>query len=315
MSIGRRPLLSAGALLGASLALSGRSVLARPSDQPVAALVSFETAPFPYDGVVPTTGAPFLDVEEGGRKGHTSPRGGIYWQHPTYSDSRVLLAFSRNFRADRSAVMVVYFHGNDATLNGDVLGRQRVLTQFEASAINGVLVAPQFAVNALDSSAGKFWQPGGFARFLSEAAWRLGKFVDASAGRVFGRMPVILIAYSGGYEPAAYVLTEGGVGNRIKGVVLLDAPFGGEVRFADFISRHRSAFFLSASTDATEEGNQSIKMELKRRGKPFLTQMPDRLVPGLVSFYDSPGEHADFVTSAWVPDPLAWILRAIRLDR
>jgi hypothetical protein len=41
--------------------------------------------------------------------------------------------------------------------------------------VNAVLVAPQFAVNAADSSAGKFWEPNGFKRFLDEAAIQLAR--------------------------------------------------------------------------------------------------------------------------------------------
>src|SRR4051795_8786945 len=59
-----------------------------------AAMVAFDAAPFPYDGMVPgdpdanTDDAPFLDAEEGGRRGHTSNRGGIYWENETYSERR-----------------------------------------------------------------------------------------------------------------------------------------------------------------------------------------------------------------------------------
>ena len=52
----------------------------------------------------------------------------------------------------------------------DVVGRQAVVDQLEASGLNAVLVAPQFAVDALDSSAGHFWLPGAFAAFMDEAA-------------------------------------------------------------------------------------------------------------------------------------------------
>lgn len=54
-------------------------------------LVPFATAPFPYDGAIPDKGVPFLDVRAGERRGHTSPRGGVYWEDATYADSRVLL--------------------------------------------------------------------------------------------------------------------------------------------------------------------------------------------------------------------------------
>ena len=69
--------------------------------------------------------------------------------------------------------MVVFFHGNEATLERDVRNRQAVPRQITESGLNAVLVAPQFAVNALDSSAGRFWEPGVFAQFLREAGERL----------------------------------------------------------------------------------------------------------------------------------------------
>jgi hypothetical protein len=310
VTLGRRALLQGAILAGSVLPFVVRSAFAQTSDQPDAAFVRFRTAPFPYNGVDPLTGQPFLDVDQNGRQGHTSSRGGIYWQDTTYSDNRVLLAFSRDFDLDRPGVMVVYFHGNEASLDDDVLSRQRVLDQFEAAGINGVLVVPQFAVNALDSSAGKFWRPGAVGQFLSEAAYRLAEFFDESARAVFARLPVILIAYSGGYEPAAYALTDPGVANRTIGAVLIDAVFGEEDRFVDFVLRHRSAFFLSAYTDASHAGNQQLENTLQRRGIGFVTSVPDRLVPGLVGFIASPGDHADLVTDAWVPNPITWIIRS-----
>src|SRR5262249_4402368 len=136
-------------------------------------LVRFGVTPFPYRGNVPDKGGPFLDVVTGERHGHKSGRGGIYWEEPTYTDQRVLLSIPKGFDARRPAVMVVCFHGNQAKLARDVRDRQQVPRQVAESGLNAVLVAPQFAVDAIDSSSGNFWQPGVFARFLDEAAERL----------------------------------------------------------------------------------------------------------------------------------------------
>ena len=51
--------------------------------------------------------------------------------------------------------MVVFFHGHGANLAQDVRDRQQVPAQITAAGVNAVLVAPQLAVNAADSSAGK----------------------------------------------------------------------------------------------------------------------------------------------------------------
>ena len=60
-------------------------------------LVAFDTSPFPYSGQPPGQDKPFFDVEKDGRRGHTSPRGGIYWEDTTYSDRRVLLHIPSGF--------------------------------------------------------------------------------------------------------------------------------------------------------------------------------------------------------------------------
>src|SRR5581483_10864836 len=174
-----------------------------------AAMIAFAAAPFPYDGMIPGDAdrddAPFLDAKDGDRRGHTSPRGGVYWEDPTYSDRRSLLYIPPGFDLKRPAAIVVFFHGNQAMLERDVVDRQQVPRQLAQSNLNAVLVAPQFAVDALDSSAGGFWQDGAFLRYLREAALHLAELQGHGASRNdFAKLPVILVAYSGGYLPAAY---------------------------------------------------------------------------------------------------------------
>src|SRR5690606_34691558 len=111
---------------------------------------------------------PFLNVRDSGRLGHRTFSGRVYWADSTYSDNRVLLHVPRGFDTHRPGVIVMFFHGHGATLERDVLARQRVPEQITESGLNAVLVAPQFAVDARDSSAGKLWTAQGFRRFLDE---------------------------------------------------------------------------------------------------------------------------------------------------
>ena len=138
-------------------------------------LVEFQSAPFPYHGTVPSTGRPFLDVSEGGSRGHRTSSGTVYLEERTYNDSRVLLHIPRGFDVRRPAIMVVFLHGHGATLQRDVIERQRVPEQVSEAGVNAVLVAPQLAFDAADSSAGKLWEHGGFQRFLEEASAELAK--------------------------------------------------------------------------------------------------------------------------------------------
>src|ERR1700680_1893501 len=128
----------------------------QPTKQDKTAIVPFESAPFPYSGHVASSDQPFLHVEDKGRLGHRTFFGHTYWQDETYSDDRVLLHIPKGFDIRRPSVMIVYFHGHGATLRRDVLYRQRLPAQITASGVNAVLVAPQFASDASDSSAGKF---------------------------------------------------------------------------------------------------------------------------------------------------------------
>src|SRR5205085_2860177 len=140
---------------------------------------------------------------------------GVYWEDTTYSDRRVLLHIPRGFNAALPAVMILYLHGNFASL-ADVVHRvQQVPRQVSESGLNAVLVAPQLAVNAADSSAGRFYDAGEFRRFVEEAAVRLARLHgDQRARAAIESLPVVIFAYSGGYAPAAWAPHHGGLGGR-----------------------------------------------------------------------------------------------------
>ena len=273
-------------------------------------LVDFETAPFPYHGRVPGSNRPFLNAGEPGHRGHVNFRGRVFWESETFSNSRVLLHVPPGFDPKRPAVIVVYFHGHGANLARDVRDRQQVPAQITAAGINAVLVAPQFAVNAADSSAGKFWEPNGFKRFLDEAAVKLARlYGDPHSAAAFANMPIVIVAYSGGFGPTLSVLDRGGVRSRIRGLVLLDALYAGIDRFADWIADNRSAFFVSSYTPHTAHHNADLERLLRERSVPYGSELRHNHLQGMVSFLpagDVP--HRNFVTHAWADNPIQDIL-------
>jgi hypothetical protein len=326
-------------LLSASLALAGcasppnapQVSTAAPS-QPAAApaqlsdaggvqvaYVEFKNSAFPYHGDIPSSedgeeaGKPFLNVDENGRLGHKSSRGGVHWEDETYNDRHVLVAASPNFDPKAPGVIVVYFHGNNATLARDVVRRQQAPRQVAASRLNAVLVAPQMAVDARDSSAGNFWREGGFSAFLDEAETKVAQYFPNATRADFERMPVVIVAYSGGYLPAAFSLAHGGARDRIKGVVLLDALYGEPDKFARWIEQERSrAFFVSSYSTSSRAENTAMRARLEHDGVPTVSGVPAILVPGTIAFVDA-GDvaHEDFVSSAWTSDPLTDILSRV----
>jgi hypothetical protein len=46
-------------------------------------LVPFDVSPFPFHGISPRTGKPFLDVSEGERRGRTARSGVLWGRRPT----------------------------------------------------------------------------------------------------------------------------------------------------------------------------------------------------------------------------------------
>jgi hypothetical protein len=283
----------------------------RPAREDQTTLVSLQSSAFPYLGNNPRTDEPFLNVSKGGRRGHRSYGGRVYWQDETYNDNRVLMHVPENFDVRKPGVIVVFFHGNGATLERDVRDRQLVPRQISDSGVNAVLLAPQLAVDAADSSAGKFWQPGGLKRFVAESAEHLARlYGDPGAAKTFANMPVVIVGYSGGFLPAAWSLEVGGLGNRVRGVFLLDAVYGELDKFASWIENNRSGFFVSAYTRYTKRHDDELMQMLKQKSIAISEDMAGPLRPGSVVFVKTPDgvTHRDYVTHAWTENPLKEVL-------
>jgi hypothetical protein len=274
-------------------------------------LVSMKSSAFPYFGSNPRSEAPFLNINKGDRRGHRAYNGKVYWQDETYNDNRVLVHVPENFDVRKPGVIVVFFHGNGATLERDVRDRQLVPQQISDSGVNAVLLAPQLAVDAADSSAGKFWQPGGFKRFMDESAGQLARlYGDPKSAQAFASMPIVIVGYSGGFLPTAWSLDVGGVPNRVRGVFLLDAVYGELDKFASWIEKNRSGFFVSSYTRYTKPRDRELMEMLRDKGITVTENMDGPLRPGSVVFVQTPEgvRHRDYVTLAWTENPVKDVL-------
>jgi hypothetical protein len=261
--------------------------------QPHTDLIGFNNSAFPYSGTSPRSG-----------------KGG-FSEGDRYSDNRVLVHVPAGFDVRKPGVIVVFFHGHGATLERDVRDRQLLPKQITESGANAVLVAPQLAYDAADSSAGKFWERGGLKRFMTEAADHLARsYGDARAAPAFAKMPVVIVAYSGGFVSAAWSLQVGGLGNRVIGVVLLDALYGEMDKFSSWILNNRSAFFVSAYTRYTKRHDDELARILRDHGVPVVYELDGPLKPGTAAFLAT-GEgigHRDYVTRAWTEHPVKDVL-------
>ena len=288
----------------------------RPAHEEQTALIGLKSSAFPYYGNNPRTEAPFLNISNGDRRGHRSYSGRVYWQDETFNDNRVLMHVPEHFDIKKPAVIVVFFHGNGATLERDVRDRQLVPQQISDSGANAVLLAPQLAVDAADSSAGKFWQPGGLKRFINESADHLAKlYGDPGSAKAFANLPIVIVGYSGGFVPTAWSLDVGGVGSRVRGVVLLDAVYGELDKFASWIANNRSGFFVSAYTRYIQRHDQELMQMIRDKGIAVSDDMDGPLRPGSVVFVKTPDgvTHRDYVTHAWTDKPVREVLAKMSL--
>jgi hypothetical protein len=282
-----------------------------PLRQAVTELVPMANAPFPYDSGASKS---FFNAGNDGARGHRSFRGRVLWEKDAYSDPRVLLHIPKGFDITKPSVMVVFFHGHGATLSRDVLERQQVPEQITEAGANAVLVAPQLAFDAADSSPGKLWESGAFARLVREAGDQLTRlYGDPRVASTFANMPIIVVAYSGGYLSAASSLERGGLKNRVRGVVLLDALYGELDGFASWISRNRTGFFVSAYTRSTQRRNAELEKMLSERDVTFANALKPARLDGSVTFLRASDDirHRDFVTHAWADRPIRDILNRL----
>lgn len=286
-----------------------------PLPKSVTRLAALSAAPFPYQGIMPGANRPFIEADETGRRFHRTAGGRVYWEDERYNDPRVLLHIPKGFDIRRPGLLVLYFHGHRANLRRDVFMRQRVPWQVSTSRTNAVLAAPQFAVNASDSSAGKLWQRGALRDFVNEVAGRFAVMHgDLRSEASFASLPVVIVAYSGGVGPAAWAIRNGDLGSRLRGIVLLDAAYGEMGVFADWVARTPNAFLLSTYTQSTEGRNHELKSLIEARGVKAFDSIPQRIEPGHVAIVPAASDatHHDFLLRAWTDDPLRDLLARVR---
>jgi hypothetical protein len=123
-------------------------------------------------------------------------------------------------------------------------------------------------------------------------------------------MPIVIVGYSGGFMPTAWSLEVGGISNRVRGVVLLDAVYGELDKFASWIENNRSGFFVSSYTHSTQRHEQDLMHMLRDKGIAISQDIDAPLKPGSVVFVETPEgvRHRDYVTHAWTENPVKEVL-------
>ena len=238
-------------------------------DGATVSLASFENSAFPYHGIIPNyqeTGKtrPFLDVDDNGRLGHSSPRGGIHWEDQTYSDRSVLLAAPQSFDPNKPGVIIVFFHGNNATLSRDVIARQQIVSQLADSGLNAFWSRRSSRWMRRIRAPGDSGRRAASPRFSARRSRSSATFIPTRAAPLGGcRSSSSPIAAAICPPP---IRSPSAATGRVRGLVLLDALYGEREKFVSWAEGPgRSAFFVSAYSTSSREGNDAVRSRARGR--------------------------------------------------
>ncbi|HEX3850138.1 MAG TPA: hypothetical protein VHW01_04180 [Polyangiaceae bacterium] len=222
------------------------------------------------------------------------------------------------FRPEEGISALVHFHGHNSSAER-AIAAHALREQLVDSRQNAVLVVPQLALFAADSSCGKLAAPGAFARLLGGAlstAARVGRGTLGDSR--FPERPrlgrVCVSAHSGGYHAAACSLRHGSV--DVSETYLFDALYAESDVFRDWVlarrgdpttRRHKlvSYFTVGATTEALNNG---LRAALEQSG----VLVSEELREGELSRRDLSHASAVFVRTEVAHSSVTWETNALR---
>jgi hypothetical protein len=237
-----------------------------------------------------------------------------------YRDDTVIVFVPAHFRFhdDEGVATLVHMHGHTTTAERAMVAHQ-LREQVADSKQNALLVVPQLAVMAADSSCGRLESPGGLQRLLQEVvaiAPREGRSTlgdtafppDAQLGTA------CISAHSGGYHAVACCLRAGGV--DVRETYLFDALYGEVDTFRDWVVArhgeplHRRHKLVSYFTEGaqTEANDRVLRAELEHAG----VLCEEELQEGELSRHDISRAEAVFVRSGLWHSQVTWETNALR---
>ena len=222
------------------------------------------------------------------------------------------------FRAEEGISALVHFHGHNSSAER-ALAAHALREQLVDSRQNALLVVPQLALFAADSSCGQLASPGALSRLLGGAVSTAAKVGRKSLGDShFPERPhlgrVCLSAHSGGYHAAACSLRGGGV--DVSETYLFDALYAESEVFREWVlarrgdpatRRHKLVSYFTEGA-ATEPINVGLRSALEREG----VLVSEELHEGALSRRDLSHAGAVFVRTRVAHSSVTWETNALR---
>jgi hypothetical protein len=237
-----------------------------------------------------------------------------------YRDDTVIVFVPSHYRFhdDEGVATLVHMHGHTTTAERAMVAHQ-LREQVADSKQNALLVVPQLAVMAADSSCGRLESPGGLQRLLEEVVLTASHEGRTTLGetafpREAGLGTACLSAHSGGYHAAACCLRGGGV--DVRETYLFDALYAETDTFRDWVVArhgeplHRRHKLVSYFTEGaqTEANDRVLRAELEHAG----VLCEEELQEGELSRHEISHAEAVFVRSGLWHSQVTWETNALR---
>ncbi len=237
-----------------------------------------------------------------------------------YRDDTVIVFVPSHFRFqdDEGVATLVHMHGHTTTAERAMVAHQ-LREQVADSKQNALLVVPQLAVMAADSSCGRLESPGGLQRLLQEVVATTshegrGTLGDSAFPRDAQLGTACISAHSGGYHAVACCLRAGGV--DVRETYLFDALYGEVDTFRDWVVArhgeplHRRHKLVSYFTEGaqTEANDRVLRAELEHAG----VLCEEELQEGELSRHEISHAEAVFVRSGLWHSQVTWETNALR---
>jgi hypothetical protein len=237
-----------------------------------------------------------------------------------YRDDTVIVFVPSHYRygGDEEGVpALVHFHGHNTTAERALVSHA-LREQLADSKQNAVLVVPQLASMAADSSCGKLESPGALSRLLSEAiaaAHEVRRTLGDTAFPADAPLGTVCVsAHSGGYHAAACSLRSGGV--DVRETYLFDSLYTDADVFRDWVIARRGeplhrrhklvSYFTEGGT--TEANNKLLRSQLERAGVLIAQELQE----GELSRHDLSHAEAVFVRTGLWHSAVTWETNALR---
>lgn len=199
---------------------------------------------------------------------HPSRANGNYYQgqfydaRTSYSEQRVGIYIPAHFDRKKPFYFMVYLHGWNNSIS-NVLFTEKLIDQIELSKKNVMLIIPELAKNAQDSSGGNLDDENGLALMMQDVKQKLTQLLGypkpfLNTGRV------ILTAHSGGYNPMANCLMHGG--QPVSHAWLFDGLYWHRDRFLLWKKANPQSQLIILNTDTGGTSREVAQLEKTVKG-------------------------------------------------